>query len=232
MTHQRQWPQVSLRAFLLAIAALGFAMSYANHWVRMRTAEAELARLRDEVGYLQATNTDEIAAVRVVNEEPLTWQVRVRVPAGVPYRLAYSALWPESTQRPAWFAAQRVPAGESSITVRVAKDPRDDRWKMNTFVRHADNVARIGTTLPEEITTVLRGQHDVMSTGVGRQTVTRPAGQSLRILDERYFAGSSMLLYGDRGPQEDLVGVFVELQPDHGPLEPRTASTPNQSLDD
>jgi len=220
MTHQRQGPQVSLRTLLLAVAAVGFALSYANHWVRMRAAEFELSRLRDEVGYLQATDGNEIAAVRVVTEEPLTWQVRVRVPAGVPYRLAYSALWPESTQRPDWFAAQRVPAGESSIMVRVSKDPRDEQWKMSTIVRHADNVARIGTTLPEKITAVLRGRYDVMSTGVGRQTVTRPVGQSLRILDERYFAGSSMLLYGDRGPQEDLVGIFVELQPDQGPLDP------------
>jgi hypothetical protein len=27
-----------------------------------------------------------------------------------------------------------------------------------------------------------------------------------------------MLLYGDRGPSEDMVGVFVELQVDKGPL--------------
>ncbi len=86
------------------------------------------------------------------------------------------------------------------------------------MIRHADGVSRIATALPDEISSVFRGSHDVISAGVGRQTVTRPGGDPLRIIDERFFAGNSMLLYGDRGPSEDLVGVFVELQVDKGPL--------------
>ncbi len=211
-------PQLTIRSLLLLIAVIGLAFSYINNFQRMRTAEAEVARLRDEVGYLQAGGEDEIAAVRIVSEEPLTWQTRVRIPKGKPYRVAYSALWREATGSPQWFAAQPVPAGESIVTVRVIKDPRDDRWKMTTIVRHVEGVARIGTALPDEIAAVFRGAHDVMSTGVGRQTVTRPGGQSLRILDERYFSGQSLMLYGDRAPKEDLVGIYAELQPDIGPL--------------
>ena len=79
-------------------------------------------------------------------------------------------------------------------------------------------MSRSGTTLPDEISAVFRGTHDVLSTGVGRQTVTRPNGQSLRLLDERYFSGESLMLYGDRAPKEDLVGIYAELQPDIGPL--------------
>jgi hypothetical protein len=214
-------PQVSIRGLLVSIALLGFAISYVQNFYRMRSAESELARLRDEVGYLQPSDSDQIAAVRIASEEPLTWQTRVRIPKGTPYRVAYSALWPAATRSPNWFAAQPVPAGESIITVRVLKDPRDDRWKITTIVRHADGIARIGTTLPEEIADVFRGTHDVMSSGVGRQTTQRQAGERLRILDEKYFAGESLLLYGDRGPEEDLVGVFAELQPDIGPLGPR-----------
>jgi len=101
---------------------------------------------------------------------------------------------------------------------RSRQDPRDDRWKITSIIRHADGIARIGTTLPDEISEIFRGTHDVMSTGVGKQTVTCPVGQSLRILDERYFSGSSLLLYGDSGPRENLVGVYAELQPDIGPL--------------
>jgi len=214
-------PQVTIRGLLVLIAVLGFAISYVKNFYRMRAAESELARLHDEVGYLQPSGPGEIAAVRTASEEPLTWQTRVRIPKGTPYRVAYSALWPASTRSPSWFAAQPIPVGESVITVRVLKDPRDDRWKISTIVRHADGVARIGTTLPEEISEVFRGSYDVMSSGVGRQTTRRPAGETLRILDERYFAGASLLLYGDRGPEEDLVGVFAELQPDVGPLQPR-----------
>lgn len=211
-------PQVTIRGLLLIVALLGFGLSYSTNLIRMRVAEAELTRLRQEVGHLDASEPDEIAAVRVAAEEPLTWRTRIRIPRGQAYRLAYSALWSKATAEPEWFAAQTLPAGESTVTVRVLKDPRDDRWKLTTIIQHAEGVSRIGTALPDELSAVFRGTHDVMSTGVGRQTVTCPVGQSLRILDERYFSGTSLLLYGDSGPHEDLVGVFAELQPDIGPL--------------
>ncbi len=216
-------PQITIRGLLILMATIVLTITYVGNFIRMRSAEAELARLRDEVGYLEASDADEIAAVRVASTEPLVWQSRIRVPKGAAYRVAYSAVWGQAKQAPEWFAAQRVPEGESLITVRVLKDPRDDRWKITTIVRHAGGVSRIGTALPEELATVFRGTHDVMSTGVGRQTVSRPAGESIRLFDERYFAGSSMLLYGDQGPAEDLVGIYAELQPDDQPLNPAVA---------
>lgn len=210
--------QISIRGLLVLVALVGFAISYVINFSRMRSAESELGKLRDEVGFLQPSDIGEVAAVRVLADEPLTWQTRVRIPDGQSYRMAYSAIWVASTQSPEWFAAQPMRSGESTIIVRVLKDPRDDRWKMSTIIRHADGVSRIATALPDEISSVFRGSHDVISTGVGRQTVTRPGGDSLRIIDQRFYAGDSMLLYGDRGPSEDLIGVFVELQADNGPL--------------
>ncbi|TVP95555.1 MAG: hypothetical protein EA381_18685 [Planctomycetaceae bacterium] len=211
-------PQLTIRSLLVLVAVVGFGLSYFSNLIRMRAAESELTRLRQEVGFLDGSEANEIAAVRVPAEEPLTWRTRIRVPRGQAYRLAYSAIWAEATAGPDWFAAQPIPAGESTVTIRVIKDPRDDRWKITSIIRHADGIARIGTTLPDEISEIFRGTHDVMSTGVGKQTVTCPVGQSLRILDERYFSGSSLLLYGDSGPRENLVGVYAELQPDIGPL--------------
>lgn len=105
--------QVSIRDLLLLAALVALVLSYVNNLRRMRTAEAELARLREEVGYLESGEENEIAAVRIASEEPLTWQTRVRIPKGKPYRVAYSALWRESTAAPEWFSAQPVPAGES-----------------------------------------------------------------------------------------------------------------------
>ncbi len=215
-------PQLSIRGLLILIAVFGFGMSYIANLTRMRQAEAELANLRREVGFLADSGAQEIAAVKIPSEEPLTWRVRVRVPPGKPYRLAYSALWAEATAGPQWFAAQQVPTGESTVTIRVLKDPRDDRWKISLILRNGDGVSRVGTTLPDEISSVFRGSHDVMSTGVGRHSVARPVGESLRILDERYFSGTSLLLSGDNGPREDLVGIYAELQPDIGPLSPIT----------
>lgn len=226
--------QITIRGLLIFVALVGAAISYATNFARMRTAEAELAKLRQEVGYLQPSESGELAAVRILVDEPLTWHARVRIPAGHSYRLAYSALWAASTQSPDWFAAQPMRPGESTIIVRVMKDPRDDRWKMSTIIRHADGVSRIATALPDEISSVFRGSHDVISAGVGRQTLIRPGGEPVRIIDERFFAGNSMLLYGDRGPNEDLVGVFVELQPDKGPLSsvpPTDATRPTEPAD-
>jgi hypothetical protein len=223
--------QVSIRGLLVLVATVGFVISYAINFSRMRIAESELAKLRDEVGFLQPSESDEVAAVRVLADEPLTWQSRVRIPAGQMYRLAYSALWTASKQAPEWFAAHPMRPGESTIIVRVLKDPRDDRWKMSTIIRHADGVSRIATALPDEMSSVFRGSHDVISAGVGRQTVTRPGGDPLRIIDERFFAGNSMLLYGDRGPSEDMVGVFVELQVDRGPLAAASATSSRDDSD-
>ncbi len=184
----------------------------------MRTAEAELRQLRSEVGYLELSADDEVAVVRIAVDEPMVWQARVRVPTTPPYRVAYSAVWHGATNKPDWFAAQPLPPGESVVTIRVQKDPRDDQWRISTIVRHADRVGRIGTVLPDEISSVFRGSHDVISGSVGKQTVTRAAGQTIRLFDERYFSGTGLLLYGDRAPDSEVVGVFAELQPDIGPL--------------
>lgn len=210
--------QLSLRSLLVTVAAVGFGLSYVSNFYRMRSAEAELTRLRDEVGYLNGGGANEIAAVRLDSDVPLVWQTRVRVPQGKPYRVAYGALWQEARQKPQWYAAQPVPAGESLVTIQVLKDPRDERWKIVASVRHEGGLGRIGTTLPEEIAEKLRTPHDVVSSGVGRRTETRADGDSLRLLDERFFSGRSLAFYGDQPPKEDLVGVFAELQPDVGPL--------------
>jgi len=211
-------PQISLRMLMIITLVCGLSVAYAMNFRRMRTAEAALQQLRTEIGYLEPSRDDEVAAVRVVVDEPLVWQARVRVPAKPRYRVAYSAVWRESTSKPDWFAAQPLPEGESVVTIRVMKDPRDDQWRISTIVRHLGGTGRIGTVLPDDVSAVFRGSHDVVSGGVGKQTVLRPSSESLRLFDERYFSGASLLLYGDRAPEADVIGVFAELQPDIGPL--------------
>ncbi|MGV3485716.1 MAG: hypothetical protein ACO1RT_14965 [Planctomycetaceae bacterium] len=210
--------QISLRSAMIGMLFCSLGIGYVMNYRRMRAAEAELQQLRREVGYLEPSGDDELAAVRVVVDEPLIWQAKIRVPATPRYRVAYSTLWHETKDRPDWFGAQPLPQGESVVTVRVLKDPRDDQWKISTIVRHPDGVRRMGTVLPEEISAVLRGSHDVISGGIGKQTVVLPAGQKVRLFDERYFSGTALLLYGDRAPETDMVGIFAELQPDVGTL--------------
>ncbi|MCA9139443.1 MAG: hypothetical protein KDB00_21870 [Planctomycetales bacterium] len=202
---------------LLLLIALGSA--YVITLARLRSAEAELERLRRETGYLEPSADDEIAATRLVSAEPMMYQLRIRVPKSPPYRIAYSTLWPESKSGPKWFGAVQVPPGESSVMVRVMKDPRDDRWKIAALRQGTDGTRRMATVLPDDHVKVFRGSHDWLSSGVTQETSTRPGGQSLRLLDERVLVGEgAMMLYGDRPPSQDMVGVFAELQPDVGSI--------------
>ncbi len=210
--------QISLRRMFLVVTLVALSLGFVLNYQRRVAAEAALRLLRAEVGYLEPSSTGEVAAVRIASDEPLVWQARVRVPLKQRYRVAYSAVWLHATNKPEWFSAQALLEGESIVTVRVMKDPRDDRWRMSVIVRHEGVTGRSGTVLADEIRDVFRGSHSLVSTGIGKQTVVVPAGQSLRIFDERHFSGGSLLLYGDRAPETDIFGVFAELQPDVGPL--------------
>jgi len=210
--------QLSLRTLLASTCVLCLALAFGINFRRMRAAEYELQQLRAEIGYLEPSTADQIAAVRVASDEPLVWQARVRIPKNKRYRVAYSAIWSAATNQPDWFAAQPVPEGESIVTVRVMKDPRDDKWRMSTIIRHANGTGRIGTVLPDEISDVFRGSHSTMIGGVGKRTVLRPANESIRLFEDRYILGTGLSLYGDRPPATDIIGVFAELQPDIGTL--------------
>ena len=105
------------------------------------------------------------------------------------------------------------------MVLRILKDPRDESWKITTLVQSVDGTKRSSTVLPEDHVVVFRGSHDVVSTGVPRKTTTVEKTASLRLLDERWIVGEgSLMLYGDKPPERDQIGIYVELQPDVGPL--------------
>lgn len=206
----------SLLLFLTVIA-LGSAQ-WITLW-RLRAAESELSRLRQETGYLAPTADDQIAATRLTSDEPMTYRIRVRVPDSPRYRIAYSSLWPDSASSPKWFGAVDVPPGESVVILRVLKDPRDERWKITILRRNPDGTRRMATVLPQSHVDAFLGSHDWLRSGINQTTSTRPIGQSLRLLDERVLVGEGvMMLYGDKSPETDMIGVFAELQPDVGSI--------------
>ena len=211
---------VSLREYLGLATILMLVTGLVTTALRLRSAEAEVSRLRAESGYLVATGPGQIAAARAPSDEPLTYRVRIRTPAtGGEYRVAYSTYWPRGGGEPEWYSAIAVPAGESQLTVRIHEDPRDQRWKVSAIVTTAEQTRRMATTLPPPHVAVFRGSHQVVSTGVGRQTLAVDAARSIRLLDERWLVGGGqLLLYGDRPPEQDQIGVYAELQPDVGPL--------------
>jgi hypothetical protein len=90
---------------------------------------------------------------------------------------------------------------------------------MTALVQSERGTKRVATVLPEEHVRVFRGSHDAISMGVSRQTKTAAENESIRLLDERWVVGEAgLLLYGDRTPEGDQIGIYAELQPDVGPL--------------
>ena len=213
-------PQLSLRGYLGLVTIAMLLVGLVATTLRLRKSERELTAMRKEFGYLSETLPGQIAAARAPSEQPLTYRLRVRMPGGMNgYRVAYSSLWPRNASKPEWFGAVKVPAGESVVTVQILEDPRDHRWKISTSVAAAGGTRRMATVLPPEHIGVFRGSHEVISQGITRETCAVASDETIRLLEERWLVGeTALLLYGDRAPDEDQIGVYAELQPDVGPL--------------
>ena len=212
--------RISLREYMGLVTIVILSIGLAFSIQRLRYLEIEVTKLREETGYLQKTEPGQLAAARAPSDQPLTYRVRVRVPAGpTKFRVAYSSVWPRDAATPRWYGAVPLPAGESVVTIRILEDPRDKRWKIASLVSSIEGNQRMATVLPPPHVTIFRGSHDVLSTGVGRETLAVQQTDSIRILDERWLVGEGgLLLYGDRAPRTDQVGIYAELQPDVGPL--------------
>lgn len=217
-TRRKQRLRLSLREYfgLITIAALAVGLWLTSS--RLSTLQDELKGIRAQYGYLAESLPDQIAASRSPADAPLTYHIRVRVPS-LGYRVTYSSIWPKDSLAPNWFGAVPVPTGESLVTIRIMEDPRDHRWKIATMVGSPSGTNRMATVLPDDHASVFRGSHQVISTGVSRETLAVNASKSIRILDERWLVGEGgLLLYGDRAPNRDQIGIYAELQPDVGPL--------------
>ncbi len=209
----------SLREYIGAVTIAMLTLGLVTSAIRLRRVNAELARLHAELGYLAQSQPGQIAAARAPSDQPLTYKVRIRVPSSPKFRVSYSSNLPQDSTQPAWYGAVPVPEGESTLTLRIHEDPRDDQWKIVAIVSSAAGTRRMATVLPKEHEQIFRGSHEVVSTGIRRETVVAATTASIRLLDERWLVGDGgLLLYGDRAPEHDQVGIYAELQPDSGPL--------------
>lgn len=220
----------SLRSLMVAATFIALVAGNALSILRLKEAQLELSQLRLEVGSLHQVPEGQLAAIRIAADLPLTYKFRVRTPqpdddrwgtgsSQAGYRIAYSTILPRGRTQPQWYSAVGIPPGESVVTIRIAEDPRDEQWKISILVQNPTSTRRMGTVLPNDHTDIFRTSHDVISTGVARQSVATPADGDIRLLDERWLVGEqSLLLYGDRAPDEDQVGVYAELQRADQPL--------------
>ncbi|MEO1527778.1 MAG: hypothetical protein AAFX06_20300 [Planctomycetota bacterium] len=208
----------TLGSLMLWVTTIALACGLVVTVQRLRSAETELAKLREEVGYLGPTRADQVAAVRAQVLEPLTYQFRVRVPERQKYRLVYSSIWPVDSDAPDWFGALSVPSGESTVIVRVLRDPRDDQWKIAAICRSELGTRRIGTVLPEPHVALFRSPQEWSTAGVSRVAHVTDAGDFIRLVENRMIRGEEALLFGARPRDQDAVGVFAQLEPDVGAL--------------
>lgn len=213
-------PRISLLALIGWVTVIALVFNTIRSQRTIRRLQNEVEQQRDEVGYVRPSGPDEIAAARAPSDEPLVYKFRVRVP-DLPrkYRLAYGTIFPKGKSAPQWHGAVAVPPGESRVIVRIMEDPRDRQWKVAAIVAGAEGTRRMGTVLPDDQVTIFRGSHERMRTGVDRETVIAPAESAIRLLDERWLVGEgALMLFGDRPPDRDQIGVYAELQCDRGTL--------------
>ena len=203
----------SLGLMTIAILAIGLWLTSS----KLRDREEELRVMRQEFGYLAPSRADQIASSRSPSDQPLTYKMRVRLPrdlpAGISYQLVYSSIWESGRAAPTWFGAVPMPQGESLVTLQILNDPRDSKWKIAAVVSSTEGTSRIATGLPPPHEAIFRGSHDVISTGLGRETLLMAIGESIRLLDERWVVGSQGVMLDGGPPRENLVGVFAQLEP-------------------
>ncbi len=200
---------------LVTITVLTFGLWNTSRQLLER--ERELAVMRKEFGYLAPSNAAQVAASRSPSAVPLSYRMRVRLPEGlekpIEYQLAYSSLWEAEEVEPTWFATIPMPKGESLITIQILSDPRDEKWKISAVVSSPDGTSRAATVLPPPHEQIFRGSHDVISTGIGRETTLVSMGQSIRLLDDRWVVGDGGVILDGGAPKNTQVGVYAELQP-------------------
>ena len=214
----------SLRGVFIVLTLVVLAVS---HWwtsIRLFHAENEVRRLRAEVGFISEPDTSKLAAIRVPSDQPLTWKVRVRTPSLQPYQIAFGTLWPGGATAPEWHSSVVLDEGESLITLRLMEDPRDERWKIVAIVTQDGTVRRASAPLDDRQTAVFRGSHNTIRGGI-QSEVALPAGQGVRVIEDKWFTGEGgLLLFGESMPDDDIDGVFAELMPLPGAMfqQPRT----------
>ena len=216
-SHHGRGVNFSLREMIGLVTIIALAVALWNAMSRMREQERELTVMRQEFGYLAPSEPNELAASRSPSEQPLSYRMRIRLPAqkgeDFPYQVVYSSLWEAGNPDPTWFGGVRVPSGESLVTVQIIDDPRDGRWKLATVVSSQSGTSRMSTVLPAPHEEIFRGSHDVISAAIGRETLISEVGSSVRLLDERWLIDGAGVVLDGSAPKESQVGVYAELQP-------------------
>jgi hypothetical protein len=150
-TRSRHW-KFSLRTMLLAIAFLCLAGPLIYQSIRLRNAEIELSKLRDETGRMTIKDRTKLHVMLVGgSNDPQTWKWRLFIPKGFRYgwNVAYGDTpangLPKKPMYGFWNAQGEDADKEVLVTASLHKTENGD-WKLSVGSRIGDSKDQMGGT--------------------------------------------------------------------------------------
>jgi hypothetical protein len=186
---------------MTTIVALGVTVYLLQQ--RVAPLEAEVKRLRDEVGELNIQDPSKLHAIQVQTDNQLEWKWRIYVPEGVSYAVrSYGNQIPEDNF-PQWGGTMylREP-GEHVLRYVIRYDPEGDRWEGSLQMKSGS----VGSHHQPWVTWKGRGS---TSSGVGMTTQVFEPDKRVLITRRRYEDDSNP----PAKPTDPLPGFMIWLEP-------------------
>lgn len=122
-------PRFSLLTLLLLTTIVALAVSLAILYRDFLPLQAEVARLRKELGELRVDDPSKLQAIRVETDNELEWKWRVWIPEGTVYRVRSHGDYSLPRGYPQGGGTVYLrEAGEHVLRYVIRRDSRDDRW--------------------------------------------------------------------------------------------------------
>lgn len=149
----------TLRTLMITTLVICLAISHWHTSRRLADSEAQLRRLRDELGYLSIDDKTKVHAVALDEDEPNTWRWRLFIPKGHRYKwnIACEDIPRNSppkgegivgiSNEPYWETDNEV-----LVTARLRQND-DDSWALSVKSKIGDSknqMAGASLTIPEE----------------------------------------------------------------------------------
>jgi hypothetical protein len=148
----------SLRTLLLLVVVVCIAIPMAIQTYKLYHAEAEIRRLRNEVGYLSVEEPGKVHVIAVALNEPDTWRWRIHLPRDVRYSwcLGFGDIPAKGVPRPKLRHTSNEPYSDKDVEVVVTARLRqldDGDWSLSVSSMIGDQPYQMGgarVTIPAE----------------------------------------------------------------------------------
>ena len=225
--------QISLLGFLLVVTVMCLAVSHWHTSRQLTTAQAELRKLRDELGRLSIDDRKKFHAVALEGDlasgpGPHTWRWRIFVPKGVRYwwNIACQDIPKISPPPLAGVSTWRSPhpfsqnADQTAVVTARLRESGDGDWMLSVSSKIGDSKEELGGAtlkIPREQIKWLYGPtvFDGRVIGTNGTYVCDPDGPII-LLQQR---PCKKLPNGRRGPSDEpMPGIMVWLSKTQTPI--------------